>query len=56
MGIRAPGVPERPPQEELDLRVQAAQVVVRPALDRVQHRWVDPEQERLALGHAPYLM
>ena len=38
-------------QEELDLRIEAAQIVVRPALDGVQHRWVDAKEERLAIGH-----
>ena len=42
---------ERPPQQELDLRVEAAQVVVGPALDRVEHVAVHPQQEGLALGH-----
>jgi len=40
------------PQQELDLAVQAAQLVVRPCLQRVEHGGIDTEQERLALGHA----
>ena len=38
-------------QEELDLRVQAAQVVVRPALDRLQQCSVDTKQEGFAFCH-----
>jgi hypothetical protein len=40
----------RPAQEELDLRVEAAQIVVRPALDGIQHGWIDTKQERFAVG------
>ena len=49
-GFSRPSACERPPQHELDLRVQAAQVVAGPALERVQHVAVDPQQEGLALG------
>ena len=45
---------QRPPQQELDLAVQAAQVVVCPALNGVEHVAVDPKQERLAFGHGRY--
>ena len=41
----------RPAQEELDLRVEAAQIVVRPALDGVQHGGIDAKEERFAIGH-----
>ena len=41
----------RPAQEELDLRVQAAQIVVRPALDGVQHGGIDAKEERFTFGH-----
>src|SRR3989304_4535487 len=44
-------VPHRSPQQELDLAVQAAQVVVCPALNGVEHVPVDPKQERLAVRH-----
>ena len=47
---------QRPPQQELDLAVEAAQVVVCPALNRVEHLAVDPKQERLALGHGALLI
>ena len=43
---------EGPAQDELDLRVHAAQVVARPALERLQDGGVDAEQEGLALGQA----
>ena len=42
------------PQEELDLAVQAAQVVVCPALNGVENLAIDANQERLALGHWSY--
>lgn len=40
-----------PPQQELDLRVGAAQVVPRPAPDRVEHPGIGAQQERLAPAH-----
>ena len=43
---------QRPPQQKLDLAVEAAQIVVCPALNRVEHIAVDPQQERLSFGHA----
>jgi hypothetical protein len=45
------GVPERAPEDELDLGVEAAQVVGRPPLDGVEDVAVDPDQEGLSLGH-----
>jgi hypothetical protein len=42
---------QRPPQQKLDLRVQAAQIVVRPPLHRVEHRGIDPKEKRLPLRH-----
>src|SRR5258706_329284 len=39
------------PEHELDLRVQAPQIVRRPALQGVEDRGIDPQQEGLALGH-----
>jgi hypothetical protein len=43
-----------PAQDELDLRVEAAQIVVRPALERVQQGRVDTKKKRLTLGHGSY--
>ena len=48
--FQSPRLLGRAAQEELDLRVQAAQIVVRPALDGVQHGGVDTKEKRLALG------
>ena len=48
-----PGFLQDSPQQELDLRVQAAQVVVGPALERVEDVAIDPQQERLPVGHGP---
>src|SRR5439155_7590276 len=42
---------QRTPEHELDLPVQAPQIVPRPALQRVEDRGIDPQQEGLALGH-----
>jgi hypothetical protein len=47
-------LPERPPQEELDLRVEAAQVVVGPPLDGLEDVPLDPDQEGLAVPHDTY--
>ena len=44
------------PQDELDLAVQAAQVVVCPALNGLEHVAVDPKQERLPVGHGALLI
>src|SRR5258706_3836511 len=41
------------PQQELDLAVEAAQIVARPALQRGQNLGVDAQQERAALSHGP---
>ena len=48
---RAAGPAQRLAQDELDLRVEAAQIIVRPALHRVEHGAVDPQEERLPLRH-----
>jgi hypothetical protein len=45
------GARERIAQHELDLRIETAQVIRRPLLDSLEHRGIDPEQERFALGH-----
>jgi hypothetical protein len=42
---------ELPPQNELDLGVEAAQVVRGPALHRLVHRRVEPQQEWLPFRH-----
>jgi len=47
-------LPQRAPEEELDLRIEAAQVVVRPALDGLEDVSLDPDQEGLAIGHGRY--
>jgi hypothetical protein len=41
-------------QDELDLAVQAAQIVVRPALERFQQGRIDTKEKRLALSHETY--
>jgi hypothetical protein len=43
-------------KKELDLPVQAAQVIVRPALNGVEYFAVDPQQEWLSLGHVRLLV
>ena len=50
--LESSGLLDGPPEEELDLRVQAAQVVVRPPLDSIQQGWVDPKEEGLKIGRA----
>jgi hypothetical protein len=45
---------KRAAQEKFDLRVQAAQIVVRPALNGLEYLPVDPEQKRLPLSHGRY--
>jgi len=47
----APGLLDRAAQEELDLRIEAAQIVVRPALDGFQQGRVDTKQKRFTFGH-----
>jgi hypothetical protein len=39
-------------EEVLDLGVDAAQVVVGPTADRLEHARIEPEQESLAVGHS----
>ena len=50
-GFFAAGLLDRPAQEELNLRVEAAQIVVRPALDGLQHGGVDAKQKGFAVSH-----
>ena len=47
--LQPTAVHQRPAKDELDLRVEAAQVVVRPVLDRFQHGGIDAEEEGTAL-------
>jgi hypothetical protein len=50
-----PRLPQRATEQKLDLPVQAPQIVVRPPLDLLQQRWIDPEQERFAFSHFAHL-
>lgn len=45
------GLLQRAAEDELDLRVGAAQIVVRPPLHGVEQPGIDPQEEGLALGH-----
>jgi hypothetical protein len=54
LGFSASGFPQRVPQDELDLAVQAAQVVVRPALNGIEYVAIDPEQKGLPFSHGRY--
>ena len=52
MVARCPaGVGERAAEQELDLGVGAAQLVVSPSGQRVVDGGVEPQQDALALGH-----
>jgi hypothetical protein len=42
---------EGPPQDELDLRVDTAQLVVGPAHEGVVHGRIEPEKDLPACGH-----
>jgi hypothetical protein len=42
---------QRSTKDKLDLTVEAAQVIVGPALQRVEHRLVDPQKKGLAFSH-----
>jgi hypothetical protein len=42
---------EQPPEHELNLPVQAPQLIVGPVLEGVEDRRVDAEEKCLALGH-----
>ena len=50
----AAGLLDGPAQDELDLPVEAAQIVVGPALEGFQQGDVDTKQERFTLGHRVY--
>ena len=47
----AAGLLERPAQKELDLPIHAAQIVVRPALDRFQQSRVNTKEEWFSCSH-----
>jgi hypothetical protein len=48
---RAPRISQRTPKDELNLRVQAPEIIIRPPLNRVQQIAVHPQEKRLPLGH-----
>jgi hypothetical protein len=50
------GVLERATQEKLDLRVDAPQLVARPALECGVRRRIEAQQKSLPLGHPPLLV
>jgi hypothetical protein len=50
----SPRLLQRPSQEELDLAVQAAQVVVCPALNGLEDLAVDPQEKGFAIRHGGY--
>lgn len=47
----APGAAQRFAQQHLDLRVDAAELVVGPAHERIVDRRVNPQQDLSALAH-----
>jgi hypothetical protein len=47
----SPGVGERPAEDHLDVRVEAAELVAGPARQRVVDRWVHAEQDLPAFAH-----
>jgi hypothetical protein len=48
------GLAQHAAQHELDLPVQAAQIVARPAFQRLEHVGIDPEEKRPPLAHDAY--
>jgi hypothetical protein len=46
-----PGLGQGPAQQELDLGVRAAQLVIRPSGQGIVHGWIKPQQQALALSH-----
>ena len=48
---QAPRIAERPPQKELDLGVDAPEVIPGPTPQRVQDLGVQSQEKGLALGH-----
>jgi hypothetical protein len=45
---------ESTPQQKFNLAVQAAQLIVCPALNGVEHLFIDSKQERLSVRHGAY--
>ena len=45
------GVQQRPPENELDLRVEAPQLVVGPSLQSLMDGRIDPERKRFPFSH-----
>jgi len=52
--FRAARLLDGPAQDELDLPVEATQIVVRPALEGLQQGRVDTKKKRLSFSHATY--
>src|SRR5688572_29691668 len=52
--LQPAGLLRRPAQDELDLRVEAAQIIVRPTLNGVKHGGIDSKQKRFALWHVKF--
>jgi hypothetical protein len=48
------GVLERAAQQKFDVRVQAPEIVRRPALQSIEGERIESEQERLPVGHARF--
>ena len=49
--LRKPSRPaQRLAEQKLDLPVEAAQIIIRPALHGLQHRRIDAEEEWFAFG------
>jgi len=46
------GLLDGPAQDELDLPVEATQIVVSPALEDLQQRGIDTKKKRLSFSHA----
>jgi hypothetical protein len=42
---------EEPPEQELDLSVEAPQVVVCPTLQSLMDSWIKPQEKWFAIGH-----
>jgi hypothetical protein len=48
---RAAVLAQRAPQQKFDVPIQAAQFVVGPVLQSVEHGFVDPQKKRLPVSH-----
>lgn len=49
--IEASDSTQRIPQDELDLAIETAQIVASPALKRLQHVRIDPQEKRFPWRH-----